>query len=165
MTPPRLAGLLLVCIAFFAPEARGQGTPRSALARALAKFPPTEPLRIGAESGLFEGRVDTIVSDTLHLRTQTSGIVALPTRSVRNVWVKRSVRSEAAGIGGMMGAIIGAGVGIIPRNSDGVCAPPACTEHTKTKLAVYTITGGLAGGLIGLVGGGMYRHWSQIFPD
>lgn len=158
---------LLLCIFVAATNAQGQSSGvirQSELAQALGKTRERESLRVRAESGLFEGQMAAITADSLHLRTETGIIVAVPARSVRNVWVRRNVRSEAAGIGAMMGAILGAGLGTVARNK--ACDPlTGCGDNIPLKLVAGTAAGGIAGGLIGALIGGTRRHWAQIFPD
>ena len=161
MTPRRITGLLMISICLWASDARGQA--RSDLGRALDKVHKNESVRVRAESGLFEGEMDAITLDTLHLRTAT-GVIAVSPRSVRNIWVKRNIRPEAIGIGAMMGAILGAGLGTIARNN--TCdALTGCKGNIPLKLIAGTVAGGVAGGLIGAALGGTRRHWAQIFPD
>lgn len=165
MTSRRIAGLLLVCISIFPPEARSQTATRSALAKALAKFPSSESLRVRGDSGVLEGQVEPMASDSLRLRTQSSGIIALPARSVRNIWVKRNIRPEAAGIGAMVGAIAGAIAGVNYPADPTSCADDCPPDNVGVKAVYGAIAGGVLGGVFGLIAGGMYHHWSQIFPD
>jgi hypothetical protein len=163
--------LLALFLSLVATEARGQPTPsqtgmiaQSELGRALAKSHDKETLRVRVGSEMFEGQMDAITLDTLRLRTETGVVIGVSARSVRNVWVKRNIRSEAAGIGAMMGAILGAGLGTISRNK--VCDPlTGCKGNIPLKLVAGTAAGAIAGGVIGAVLGGTRRHWAQIFPD
>jgi hypothetical protein len=159
--------LLMLPMFMFAPGARGQASvapTQTELGKALAKSRGKEALRVRIGTDLFEGQLDAITPDTLRLRTGTGDVVALPARSVRNVWVKRNIRAEATGIGAMMGAILGAGLGTISRNNK--CDPlTGCKGNIPLKLVAGTAAGGIAGGVIGAIVGGTRRHWAQIFPD
>jgi len=171
MTVRSIATLLTLFLFVFGTETRAQPAPpqsrvivKSELGKALAKSRDKETLRVRVGSEMLEGEMDAITLDTLRLRTETGVVFGVSARSVRNVWVKRNIRSEAAGIGAMMGAILGAGLGTISRNK--VCDPlTGCKGNIPLKLVAGTAAGALAGGLIGAVLGGTRRHWAQIFPD
>jgi hypothetical protein len=92
-------------------------------------------------------------------------VITVQQESIRRFSVARGDRSRAAG--GARGFVIGAGIGIATGAVLGALLPLAEQEFAATqeeKAAIYAITGGFFGGVIG-IGVGVARpgpRWVQV---